>query len=75
MNKPAKFEKLAIRDSKININSFAEFKKTESENEFAYILKCYNAEIAAITLNGHLNYNYEVYFPLKIIKLHAIKLQ
>ena len=33
-------------------------------------LVIYNAEIAAITLNDHLNYNYEQYFPLKTIKVH-----
>ena len=71
VTKPAKFEKIKIRDhSKRNIDSFAEFLKTGSENEFDNILNCNDAEIAAITLNEHLNFNYEVYFPLKIIKVH-----
>ena len=71
VTKPAKFEKRTIRDhSKMNIDSFIDFLTTGSEFIFNYILNCDDAELAAITLNEHLNYNYELYFPLKTIKVH-----
>ena len=71
VTKPAKFEKITIRDhSKFNIDSFAEFLKNGSEHEFKYILNCSDAELAAVCLNEHLNFSYEVYCPLKSIKVH-----